>query len=587
MKNYRENPRIRTAIIILIFLLISGIIASPILSSYRMIIGVDGFFHFNRFYDAAMQIKNHDFQYFISFYGFNQNGRMVNPTYGPLFAYLNGILLLVMGNWIKWQFVINFLVTFGGLFSSYISLRWVKLRKIYSFTGALLIFGLMPTLSWYTDQSFMNVGSFLLPLAVAVSINMLKNTEQPIKPMQMGIIVALGLQLHMLSAFLMVIIMVLFALPAFFKVVNKTKFILKGLQAIVLALLLSVNAWGPLVYLNHENVLLRPFIEGQGDSAANTIGFTWDGSHGITILLSIMAIFCLVSVGYSLIYKKIMPFYILYTFLIGLLFICLSTQFIPWRPIMSNQHIIISMFQFPMRFAIPGSIIIIIGLLEWSREFSWINKSHVELISLTLAILSVVTIFSPIADKLANIKSQNELGQDKVLYQPGLTPEKLLSDERSKDLSLLIKDGFTDYPDYLPISKRTKGALSPNNWYNTQGLDYEYRQEFVFNPLNVQSKTISNNKMYINWLSDNYKKVILPVVKYKETQIVVNGEKISKNSNLFTKLGSPIINQKTGMNKAVIWYKTPKWFVYTQLIPFVSLIFMLVYLFYDKRKQVI
>lgn len=584
MKSYKKSKKFRTTIIILIFLLISGIIASPILTSYRMIIGVDGFFHFHRFYDAAMQIQNNDFHYFTSFYGFNQSGRMVNPTYGPVFAYFNGILLLIMGNWIRWQFAINFLVTFGGLFSSYIALRWLNLRKIYSFIGALLIFGLMPTLSWYTDQSFMNIGSFLLPLAVSISINMVKSTERPIKPIQMGSVVALGLQLHMLSALFMVIIMVLFAIPALFKVINKTKFILKGCQAAGLALLLSVNVWVPIIYLNHDNILLRPFIEGQGDSAANTIGFTWDGSHGITIVLSIMVIFSLVSVGYSLIYKKIMPFEVFYTLLIGLLFICFSTQFIPWRPIMSNQHIILSMFQFPMRFAIPGSVIIIMGLLDWGRSFSWINEKNIELISLTVAALSIVMIFSPIADKLANIKSQNELGGDKVLYQPGLTPEKLLSDERNQNLSLLIKDGFTDYPDYLPISKKTKDALSPSDWYNTNGLDYEYRKEFIFNPLHLESKTIRNRKIYLSWSSNNLKKIILPVVKYKDTQIVVNGGNVSKGSNIFTKLGAPIVNQKIGVNKAVIWYKTPSWFIYTQLLPVISLMLVLIYIVFKKRK---
>ncbi|MDN6268508.1 MAG: hypothetical protein L0J44_11775, partial [Tetragenococcus koreensis] len=75
----------------------------------NLYLGPDWVFHYNRFYDAAQQIKEGNFQYFISMYGFSQSGRIVNALYGPIFAYLQGLVLLLCGSWLKYQLVSNFL----------------------------------------------------------------------------------------------------------------------------------------------------------------------------------------------------------------------------------------------------------------------------------------------------------------------------------------------------------------------------------------------------------------------------------------------------------------------------------------------
>lgn len=49
----------------------------------KVILGSDSVFHYNRFYEAAMQLKNGNFSYFLSLYGFQQSGRIVNALYGP------------------------------------------------------------------------------------------------------------------------------------------------------------------------------------------------------------------------------------------------------------------------------------------------------------------------------------------------------------------------------------------------------------------------------------------------------------------------------------------------------------------------
>ena len=75
----------------------------PQWSSKGMILGSDAIFHYNRFYDAAMQIKEGNFQHFISMYGFQQTGRVINALYGPLFAYVQGLLVLISPSWFGYQ----------------------------------------------------------------------------------------------------------------------------------------------------------------------------------------------------------------------------------------------------------------------------------------------------------------------------------------------------------------------------------------------------------------------------------------------------------------------------------------------------
>ncbi|MDU1879425.1 MAG: hypothetical protein E6779_07590, partial [Finegoldia magna] len=60
---------------------------------------------YNRFYEDAMQLKNGNFSYFLSLYGFQQSGRIVNALYGPFFSYLQGGLVLISGTWFRYQIV--------------------------------------------------------------------------------------------------------------------------------------------------------------------------------------------------------------------------------------------------------------------------------------------------------------------------------------------------------------------------------------------------------------------------------------------------------------------------------------------------
>ncbi len=81
----------------------------PQILTKAVVTGDDIVFHYNRFYDTAMQIKSGDFSYIMSLHGYQQSGRIVNALYGPYLAYLQGALLLLAGTWYRYQLLSNLL----------------------------------------------------------------------------------------------------------------------------------------------------------------------------------------------------------------------------------------------------------------------------------------------------------------------------------------------------------------------------------------------------------------------------------------------------------------------------------------------
>ena len=94
---FKSREKLWVSLIIIAF---AVLLVTPQLLTRKVILGSDSIFHYNRFYEAAMQLKNGNLSYFLSLYGFQQSGRIVNALYGPFFAYLQGGLILI-----KWHLV--------------------------------------------------------------------------------------------------------------------------------------------------------------------------------------------------------------------------------------------------------------------------------------------------------------------------------------------------------------------------------------------------------------------------------------------------------------------------------------------------
>ena len=99
---FKSREKLWVSLIIIAF---AVLLVTPQLFTRKVILGSDSIFHYNRFYEAAMQLKNGNLSYFLSLYGFQQSGRIVNALYGPFFAYLQGGLILISGTWFRYQIV--------------------------------------------------------------------------------------------------------------------------------------------------------------------------------------------------------------------------------------------------------------------------------------------------------------------------------------------------------------------------------------------------------------------------------------------------------------------------------------------------
>ena len=95
-------------------IIMSCLIILPQIIPHGVTLGTDSIFHFNRFYETAQQIRHWNFSYFQSNYSFQQSGRIINATYCLLFAYFNGIILLLARSWYRYQIITNLLIYFIG-----------------------------------------------------------------------------------------------------------------------------------------------------------------------------------------------------------------------------------------------------------------------------------------------------------------------------------------------------------------------------------------------------------------------------------------------------------------------------------------
>lgn len=113
-------------------------VISPQLVHHSLIMGADSLFHFNRFYDAASQINDHNWQYFVSMYGFSQSGRIVNALYGPFIAYFNGFILGLTHSWFSYQIISDFIVLFVSGISMYYLLIQNYVSKQYQVVSSYI-----------------------------------------------------------------------------------------------------------------------------------------------------------------------------------------------------------------------------------------------------------------------------------------------------------------------------------------------------------------------------------------------------------------------------------------------------------------
>ena len=535
---FKSRERLWVSLFIISFAIL---LVTPQLFTRKVILGSDSIFHYNRFYEAAMQLKNGNFSYFLSLYGFQQSGRIVNALYGPFFAYLQGGLILISGTWFRYQIVSRVLLHILAESSMYALLKQCKVKTSIALSLGLLYATTFSIQYWTMRQGFSSWGAALLPYCFIPAIHYV--FYQRVDQVRLALSMALIFQIHVLSALMLAMMYLPFYLYTFVKATTskKKETILKVLIAVILFLLLTVNVWGVLLYLRGANHLLDPFINREiGKNGIDGTARYWLYTPiSLMVLLILQFIYAIVNWKKLARWKRILHF-------IYFVFFFLSTGLFPWQYLVENGNTFAELIQFPFRFFVPATILLLaITGLTVTRFVNW-RKS----IAVLLFAFAGVGLIQNIMDTTDRVNSAAQDGElisiVKHTYVEGdyQTISLTMNDsDLSQFLNLVVKPT----PDYVPIY----GTIGKQNTYDL------YYENIVTNQRT--EKLIKDNYLVLTWQADEGEKLNLPIVVYKDSILTLNGKELDKDDYNLSTIGTPTVSSQEGKNKLELRYQEPEW----------------------------
>lgn len=535
---FKSRERLWVSLFIISFAIL---LVTPQLFTRKVILGSDSIFHYNRFYEAAMQLKNGNFSYFLSLYGFQQSGRIVNALYGPFFAYLQGGLILISGTWFRYQIVSRVLLHILAESSMYALLKQCKVKTSIALSLGLLYATTFSIQYWTMRQGFSSWGAALLPYCFIPAIHYV--FYQRVDQVRLALSMALIFQIHVLSALMLAMMYLPFYLYTFVKATTskKKETILKVLIAVILFLLLTVNVWGVLLYLRGANHLLDPFINREiGKNGIDGTARYWLYTPiSLMVLLILQFIYAIVNWKKLARWKRILHF-------IYFVFFFLSTGLFPWQYLVENGNTFAELIQFPFRFFVPATILLLaITGLTVTRFVNW-RKS----IAVLLFAFAGVGLIQNIMDTTDRVKSAVQDGElisiVKHTYVEGdyQTISLTMNDsDLSQFLNLVVKPT----PDYVPIY----GTIGKQNTYDL------YYENIVTNQRT--EKLIKDNYLVLTWQADEGEKLNLPIVVYKDSILTLNGKELDKDDYNLSTIGTLTVSSQEGKNKLELRYQEPEW----------------------------
>lgn len=535
---FKSRERLWVSLFIISFAIL---LVTPQLFTRKVILGSDSIFHYNRFYEAAMQLKNGNFSYFLSLYGFQQSGRIVNALYGPFFAYLQGGLILISGTWFRYQIVSRVLLHILAESSMYALLKQCKVKTSIALSLGLLYATTFSIQYWTMRQGFSSWGAALLPYCFIPAIHYV--FYQRVDQVRLALSMALIFQIHVLSALMLAMMYLPFYLYTFVKATTskKKETILKVLIAVILFLLLTVNVWGVILYLRGANHLLDPFINREiGKNGIDGTARYWLYTPiSLMVLLILQFIYAIVNWKKLARWKRILHF-------IYFVFFFLSTGLFPWQYLVENGNTFAELIQFPFRFFVPATILLLaITGLTVTRFVNW-RKS----IAVLLFAFAGVGLIQNIMDTTDRVKSAVQDGElisiVKHTYVEGdyQTISLTMNDsDLSQFLNLVVKPT----PDYVPIY----GTIGKQNTYDL------YYENIVTNQRT--EKLIKDNYLVLTWQADEGEELNLPIVVYKDSILTLNGKELDKDDYNLSTIGTPTVSSQEGKNKLELRYQEPEW----------------------------
>ncbi len=530
----------------------------PHLFTHKLILGADAPFHYNRFYDAAQQIKYGDFHYFPSLYGFQQSGRIVNAVYGPFFAYLQGLIVLLAGSWFHYQILSNFILYLISGFSMLILLRYVNVRNWVSVPVAVLFMSTYSIQYWSINQGFTSWGTCFYPLCMIPIADFVLHKKFPV--IKVAVSVGLMTQIHLLSSIMLALMYIPFYLYYFFNQTEKGKALLQLIKSVLLYFVLTANIWAGLAIVYSGNKILPPFVNREMSQKAIDL----DGSYWLhypkafpILILSGFLLFIFFQQKNTL-FQKI----VLYT---SLVFFFLSTSLIPWTTLIEKNVPFISLIQFPFRFFVPFTLLLLLYLALSLNQ--WSEQKWFRLLSIFGILIFSAQTIQNLYQHLEKWENETFVSRHTYLFD---TPEEARKTFFSKDMSTSLFVFQKTTPDYLPIYKKTK-----DNKYD------RYNEEILENETTF-IKTHPGGLLTIKWKNTGDKTVHIPVIVYDRTVLQQNGKTLTDYE--VTDIGTPIVKQKKGINELTLHYQTPIYFYFILSLTLIGWFTLLCLFIYHRYK---
>lgn len=543
-------PNLKTICVVLIIALI--IISPQIFQTGNLILYTDSVFHLNRFYDTYMQIKEHNFQPFIMMYGFNSIGRYINVLYGPILAYFNGFLLFILGSYYKFQIVVNFLVVSTAGLSCYYMLKVGRIKPNLRIYGSILYMSSYAVFTWLLNSQFMGVGASFIPLAVAAGIRMVTQTTNPVKISEMVIAVTILIQVHVLSAVLAIsFLFVTFCYAIFKTSVNKKELIQKLSISVLFTTILTLNIWLPYLVLSTQNKLLNPFP--YADPQAHSLN--WSGAN---VLLA--SLLCILAGAVIFVHAKhvINSKAIRFLGWFGVLTLIVASGIFPWNTFF-KMFPIFYILQFPFRLA-PIAFLLLIYVGLFTLQNLNLNLKSQRIATFVLKLLVCINIFqgfSVFTNALAQWSNANiDLYSGYLVNKNRNVPYKLQKSFNSSNLSKPWRSLSKPASDYLPETKETNNLNTPTASFRTKHAnDLKLIKLYIKVYVNPKfKKTVKNGKIIVTWHQNKNNSVTLPIVHYKGTRYILNGQQLSANQIHTGADGASVIYGKAGNNKVAVSY---------------------------------
>ncbi|MHA8137545.1 hypothetical protein ACYATM_00205, partial [Lactobacillaceae bacterium Scapto_B20] len=168
------------------------------------------------------------YNYFQSFFGYQQTGRVINALYGPLFAYFNGILLLLVGSWFKFQLLTSwlYLMVAGGLM--YHLAIYNRVKRWPAVMVSVMYLLSAPMLSWVSGTQFTGLGAMFTPLVMLAGTRMMR--EDKIQVLPLALTMTLVFQFHLMTSIICAFALVPFFIVAFYYSSARKQLVLDLLQ---------------------------------------------------------------------------------------------------------------------------------------------------------------------------------------------------------------------------------------------------------------------------------------------------------------------------------------------------------------------